>query len=442
MGTTTAAARAQASLLQRLAAARGRTDALFAMVRSEAVYEQPIPERQPIIFYLGHLEAFDWNVLGLQHFGLRPIERTFDRLFACETGTKSDFVQPNPRADWPAPAQITGYRKCVRKALDEHLEASFDPATGHPGETAWLIHAVIEHRLMHAETLAYMLHQLPGDRKSHREGCPSPSARPATPGMVEIPAGTATLGLRRGEDGAFGWDNEFEEQQVAVPAFQIDSYKVTNRDFLHFLANGGYQERSLWSEADWNWLRTSGTSHPAYWILRGSRLFLRTMFDEVPLPMDWPVYVSHAEAAAYARWAGKELPSEAEWHRAAYAAPDGFERAYPWGQLPPDASRGNFGFRRWDPAPVNAFPAGTSAWGVADLIGNGWEWTNTLFAPFPGFEPFPSHPGYSASSFNQRHYVLKGGSARTAECLLRRSFRNWHHPHDPFIYASFRCVQH
>ena len=165
------------------------------------------------------------------------------------------------------------------------------------------------------------------------------------------------------------------------------------------------------------------------------------MFERVPLPLDWPVYVSHAEAAAFARWAGRSLPTEAQWHRAAYGTPDGGERIYPWGDAPPDPTRGNFNFAAWDPQPVTAHPAGASAFGVQDLLGNGWEWTSTPFAPFPGFQPFPFYPGYSADFFDGRHFVMKGGSARTAECLLRRPFRNWFQPRYPYVYATFRCVE-
>ena len=135
-------------------------------------------------------------------------------------------------------------------------------------------------------------------------------------------------------------------------------------------------------------------------------------------------------------------PAKREWHRAAYATPQGSERAYPWGEEPPDASRGNFDLQRWDPTPTSAFPAGRSAYGVADLMGNGWEWTRTVFAPFAGFEAFPFYPGYSANFFDGKHYVLKGGSARTAQCMLRRSFRNWFQTHYPFIYSGFRCIKH
>ena len=167
----------------------------------------------------------------------------------------------------------------------------------------------------------------------------------------------------------------------------------------------------------------------------------RAMFGNVPLPMPWPVYVSHAEASAFARWAGRKLPSEAQWHRAAYGSPDGVERKFPWGDSAPDASRGNFHHRRWDPNPVDAHPGGASAFGVYDLLGNGWEWTSTPFAPLPGFEAFSFYQGYSANFFDGQHFVMKGGSSRTDECMLRRSFRNWFQPHYPYLYATFRCVE-
>lgn len=168
---------------------------------------------------------------------------------------------------------------------------------------------------------------------------------------------------------------------------------------------------------------------------------LRNMFDLRPLPLSWPVYVSHAEASAYARWVGEALPSEAQFHRAAYGTDDGTtERLYPWGDSPPRTGRGNFDCDRWNPVPVGSYPDGDSAFGVADLLGNGWEWTSSAFKPFEGFERFEFYPGYSADFFDDRHFVLKGGSARTSACMLRRSFRNWFQPHYPNIYATFRCV--
>ena len=209
---------------------------------------------------------------------------------------------------------------------------------------------------------------------------------------------------------------------------------------------GGYETRSFWTSEeekdsdDWNW--RSAQRHFTSGVLEAARhqWLYRTMFDEVPLPMDWPVYVSQAEAQAYARWAGKSLPTEAEWQRAAYATPNGAEQSYPWGEQSPDATVGNFDFARWSPVSVNAFPQGQSAFGVDGMLGNGWEWTSTEFAPYPGFEPFPFYRGYSADFFDGKHFVMKGGSARTAACMLRRTFRNWFQAHYQFVYTGFRCL--
>jgi formylglycine-generating enzyme required for sulfatase activity len=150
--------------------------------------------------------------------------------------------------------------------------------------------------------------------------------------------------------------------------------------------------------------------------------------------------VSQAEASAYARWKGRRLPSEAEYHRAAFGAPDGRERPYPWGAAPPDSSRGHFNFAGWDPVPAGSRPMGASAWGVHDLMGNGWEWTSTVFGPFDGFTPMVSYPEYSADFFDGLHYVMKGASPATATELLRPSFRNWFRSNYPFVYAKFRTV--
>jgi formylglycine-generating enzyme required for sulfatase activity len=166
------------------------------------------------------------------------------------------------------------------------------------------------------------------------------------------------------------------------------------------------------------------------------------MFEMTPLPMDAPVYVTLAHARAYAEWKGLRLPTEPEFHRAAYATPGGAERAYPWGSEPPDARRhGNFDYLAWDPVSVAAFPGGDSAFGVSQLVGNGWEWSTTPFAPFPGFAPTSVYPGYSADFFDNQHFVLKGASPRTAALLTRRSLRNWFRPDYPYLYATFRLAE-
>jgi ergothioneine biosynthesis protein EgtB len=431
-------------LIARLAESRAMTDELFRVVRTEALYDRPIPERHRIVFYVGHLEAFDWNLIAGQALGLGQAHPEFDRLFAFGIDPVGGGLPTDQCADWPHVPEIASYNRRVRQELDRML-SGHSQAPAHrwqfPEET--ILNVAIEHRLMHAETLAYMFHQLPLDRKSApRSYSPLPPPVPSAPAearMVEIPAGHATLGIPR-QPGLFGWDNEFEVHVVDVPAFAIDVFKITNGEFLNFMRAGGYDAPRFWDAADWAWIKKEGITHPRFWFERLGQWFYRAMFEETPLPMDWPVYVSHAEAAAYARFTGKSLPTEAQFHRAAYGSPSDEERAFPWGNAPANGGRGNFDFRRWDPAAVASHPAGRSGFGVEDTLGNGWEWTATQFAPFPGFQPFPFYRGYSANFFDGKHYVMKGASPRTAACFSRRSFRNWFQGRYPFVYASFRCV--
>jgi iron(II)-dependent oxidoreductase len=442
------------NLMQRLADARQRSDDLFAVVQPDSLYARPIAERHRIIFYIGHLEAFDWNLFHQRVLQLKPFHPEFDRLFAFGIDPVGGGLPTDQPSDWPSIDAVQDYVRKVRALLDEKLthallDSDLSTPDGFPLTT--LLNVAIEHRLMHAETLAYMLHQLPLDRKKPQTESLSLITPTVVDRSIEIPPGSVTLGLPRGSD-AFGWDNEYEAHTVNLPAFAIDQYKVTNRQYLEFIAAGGYETLSFWVDddngnndnQDWDWKSRQGVSHPAFWRREGNQWLYRTMFHDVPLPLDWPVYVSHAEAQAYARWAGKSLPTEAEWQRAAYATPDD-ESLYRRGEEARDAAEpaehfGNFDFVRWSPVPVNAFPQSQSAFGVHGMLGNGWEWTSSQFAPFPGFEPFPFYRGYSADFFDGKHFVMKGGSARTAACMLRPTFRNWFQAHYQFIYTGFRCV--
>lgn len=392
-----------------LAQARARTDELFQSVSPGALYDRPIPERHRLIFYLGHLEAFDWNLIWHGSLGRAAFDPEFDRLFSFGIDPAPGQLPQDEPSDWPSEHQVRAYNTRVRLALDEVAELA----------PAQLMHVAIEHRLMHAETLSYLLHDLPFEKKAR---CASPvfppgPARPIR--ILEIPAGQVTLGRNAGD--GFGWDNEFEAHVVDVPRFAMSKYKVTNGDYLEFVR--------------------AGAEAPHFWKSRGNEWSYRGMFADIPLPLDWPVYVTHRQATAYAAWLGKCLPTEAQFHRAAYGTLNEAQRSYPWGEEAPDPGRGNFDFCRWDPIPVSAFPRGDSAFGVSQLLGNGWEWTSTRFSPFAGFQPFPFYPGYSANFFDGEHYVLKGGSPRTAARMLRRSFRNWFRPDYPYAYAGFRLVE-
>lgn len=391
-----------------LSFARKIVDDLFACVRGDSLYERPVPQRHRLIFYVGHLEAFDQNLLaGEAGLGAAPAPE-LDKLFAFGIDPEPGKLPSDGPEEWPGLAAVRDYCARVRKAVDAGWEAAPEQ----------LRHVAIEHRLMHGETLAYLLHNLPHERLL------APGVEGVETGgtirneQVEIPGGSVRLG-RCPEEG-FGWDNEFPALTTAVNDFRIDRWKVTNGEYLEFVR--------------------AGAPAPSFWSERKGQWQLRRMFDFVPLPLDWPVYVTQEQAAAYARWRGAALPTEPEWHRAAYGTADGGERAFPWGNAVGQESPGNFDFRRWDPEPVTSHLASASAFGVEGLCGNGWEWTSSPFRPFPGFKQFDWYPGYSEPFFDNEHFVLKGASPRTDGVFLRRSFRNWFRKDYPYVFATFRCL--
>ena len=428
-------------LLGQLRAARKVTDQLFQVVRPEALYDRPIAERHRIIFYIGHLEAFDWNLFRGQTSQLKSFHPGYDRLFAFGIDPMDGQLPADQPQDWPSVADVDRYIHRVRGDLDNLLNSVAPDELQQNDSTPLpvLLHTAIEHRLMHAETLAYMFHRLPFNRKIPQPQPDAPSGQ-FSPRMIEVPAGIATLGLRRDATHPFGWDNEFDAHQVDVPPFRIDKFMVTNGEYAQFVLDGGYRHPECWAEADWEWIQQHGIELPAFWVTQGDSWLYRGMFEHFSLPLDWPVYVSQAEAKAYARWAGKALPTEAQWHRAAYGQPDGAESEYPSPLNEDTKPFGNFDLLRWDAAPVGSPANNTSAFGVVGMLGNGWEWTSSEFAPFPGFQAFSFYPGYSANFFDGKHFVMKGGSPRTAATLLRKSFRNWFQSHYQYAYAGFRCV--
>jgi ergothioneine biosynthesis protein EgtB len=421
---------------------RQRSQALFDLIVPSAYYARPISLRHPIVFYEGHLPAFSLNTLVKKALGRSGVDDRLERLFARGIDPEDEAAaNRGQQASWPAREEVRRFAEaCDALVLDAIANAPI-VQPGHPLlDEAEAVYAILEHEAMHQETLLYMWHQLHYEDKRRPEThTVDTTGRTPEAATLAIPRGRATLGARRGEI-PFGWDNEFDAHVVDVPAFAIAVHNVTNEHFLDFVEAGGYRDAQWWEPGAFHWLQHEGIAHPRFWTQRNGSWRWRGMFEEVDLPAAWPVYVSQAEAAAYARWKGSRLPTEAEYHRAAFADPSGRERSYPWGDTPPDASHGNFDFASWDPVAVDRHPAGRSAWGVHGLMGNGWEWTSTEFAPFSGFRAMASYPEYSADFFDGQHVVMKGASPATALPLLRRSFRNWFRTTYPYVYATFRCV--
>lgn len=407
MLTAAAVVRDYTALLRKV---RAQSDGLFEVIEPSSIYDRPIDARHRVIFYVGHLDGFDSIQICREALGLTSPDSDLDQLFQAGIDPDSGHLPADQPSDWPSLEQVRGYVARCRERVDRYASSA-------PPQ---FLQMIVEHRWMHLETVAYMFHNFdyavkraPGDYRTD-VSAPVPENQ-----WCAVPAGDAVLG--KSNDGEFGWDNEFDLHRVNVPAFQVQRYPVTNGEYLEFVKQGA--------------------PAPHFWMREGNHVYLRCMFERIPLPLSWPVYVTQREAEAYARWRDARLMTEAEFHRAAYGNISAEEQRYPWGNDEPHARHGNFDFDRWDPVPVQSTPAGDSFCGVSQLVGNGWEWTGTPFGPFPGFKARPEYPGYSANFFDGEHFVMKGGSPRTAAGLLRPSFRNWFRRDYPYMYAKFRCVK-
>jgi formylglycine-generating enzyme required for sulfatase activity len=399
---------------------RARSAHLFGLVGPQAYTERPIPLRHPFVFYEGHLPAFSFLTLNERALQQEPVDARLEKLFERGIDPATlDIAGRQARADWPSKPDVAAFgNACDERVYEAIAQSHLSDATVPRLDRGQALYTILEHEQMHHETLVYLIHQLDASRKQRVAQVHRDSAPPHND-IVAIAEGTATLGADPGEI-AFGWDNEFRKVRTEAPAFGIQRYPVTNRDWKRFVEDGGPM--------------------PPFWIARDGGLYVRGVFEEIPLPESWPVCATHDQAEAYARWAGMRLPTEAEYHRAAFGTAGGEERPFPWGNDEPQARHGNFDFVRFDPEPVDAHPDGASAWGIHDLVGNGWEWTSTIFGPHPGFAPMASYPQYSTDFFDGKHYVMKGASPVTARELIRRSFRNWFYGDYPYMYAKFRCV--
>ena len=440
---------------------RARSRALFDLLTDDAYYSQPIALRHPIVFYEGHLPGFSFNTLVKKALGRPSIDARLEQLFARGidphesaggpgrpgraggSGVSAEARADDTRAKaaWPSRDEVRRFGdEADRQVIDALEHADLDRPGDPLLDRAEAVFTILEHEAMHQEKLLYMWHRLPFSQKHT-----PPAYRPRVDGAapreewIDVPAGCATLGVARGAI-AFGWDNEFPALSAQVPAFSIERHDVTNDRFLDFVDAGGYRNPAWWHPEDWAWIEREQIAHPLFWERVDDRWHWRGMFGRIPLPGAWPVYVSQAEASAYARWRGVRLPTEAEFQRAAYGSPDG-ERPHPWGDAAPDSTRSVFDFASWDPEPCGTHPMGASAWGVEDLVGNGWEWTTTPFAPFPGFRAMASYPEYSSDFFDGEHVVMKGASPATARELVRPTFRNWFRARYPYVYATFRCAR-
>lgn len=421
---------------------RAKTLALLEIEES-AFRCQPHPDFSPAGWHLGHIAYTESLWLLERGAGNNCMFPEYRKLFAADGLPKYERVQ------LPSIEETRNYLQVVRNKVLDYLQVADVEAD----ERLWWF--LLQHESQHCETVSFVLElvncqELVVSCQSSRvssqlsvvknldlsiSATPStssipPTSRLPTPDsplpqeMIKIPAGEFEMG----SDAIDALDNERSAHRVYLDTYYIDRYPVTCSQYQIFMAAGGYQNPTWWSDAGWTWLQSEGVTQPLYWQDNAA-------WENHPV-----CGVSYYEAEAYASFVGKRLPTEAEWEKAArWDVKANRSRKYPWGEKEASNDFCNCAANNSQTTPVNAYPKGQSAYGMYDALGNVWEWTSTWFDAYPNFEYYP-YIGYSQIYFDEEHRVLKGGSRVTRPIAMRASFRNWYHPHVREIFAGFRCA--
>lgn len=415
---------------------RLRTHALTACDEEELL-KQHSPLMSPLVWDLAHVGSHEEQWLVRDVGGMEALRPEIDKLYDAFEHSRSS----RPSLPLLDPSDSRSYLAETRSKTLEILERV--PLEGSPLlDGGFAFGMMIQHEEQHAETML-ATHQLRVGEPVLHAVSPAPevlahSDRELKP-EVHVAAGSFAMGT---SVEPWALDNERPVHEVHVPGYWIDTVPVSNGAYLEFMNDGGYSNPDWWTGEGWAHRNEDGLFAPKYWTRDGNRWW-RTRFGVVePVPADEPVqHVSFHEAEAYARWAGRRLPTEAEWEKAARFDPvSERSRRYPWGDEAPTARHANLGGTALRPSPVGSYPAGASALGVHQLIGDVWEWTSSEFGPYPDFRVFP-YREYSEAFFGGGYKVLRGGSWAADRTAIRGTFRNWDHPIRRQIFTGFRTAR-
>ena len=422
-------------IVTELAAARDRTTLLTTTVDDRDLTTQHSPLMSPLVWDLAHIANQEelWLLREVDYAA--PMRPEIDSLYNAFE---------HPRATRPSlpllpPDEARAYGHEVRgRVLDVLERVQFNASQLTSGGFSFGM--IAQHEAQHDETML-ATHQL-------RRGAPvlvaaaPPPAPPDAPGLpreVLVPGGPFTMGT---STEPWALDNERPAHVARVPAFWLDTTPVTNAAYAQFIADGGYHDARWWTAAGWDHRQRAGLSAPLFWRREGNQWLRESFGVTAPVVPDEPVlHVCWYEADAYARWAGRRLPTEAEWEKAARHDPaSGRSRRYPWGDADPAAELANLGQRHLRPAPAGSYPAGAAPCGARQLIGDVWEWTSSDFSPYPGFKAWP-YREYSEVFFGPEYKVLRGGAFGVSPVACRGTFRNWDYPIRRQIFAGFRTAR-
>ncbi|MGA8593170.1 MAG: selenoneine synthase SenA [Bryobacteraceae bacterium] len=432
---------------------RARTLELIADLTDDQMIGPRLAIVNPLRWEVGHVAWFQ------EYWVLRHLRNESPTWPEGDSLYDSARIAHDTRWDLPLPSKsetLAYAQRILDRLLVKHGPAAPEATRRINGyDEAYFVRLGLFHEYMHAEAITYTRQTLEypppkisivqggsdgGQSRESKGGLQS--SHPAL-GDAEIPGGTFLLGSS--PNTTFVFDNEQWAHTVTLTPFRIARTAVSNAEFAAFVDNRGYQRPELWTEEGWRWRESARAEHPVYWQRQAGGRWLRRNFDQwVPLEGRRPVlHVNWYEADAYCRWAGRRLPTEAEWEMAASAEPSRsargirqHKRLFPWGDEPPTPDRANLDWRAMGCVDVEALPAGDSAFGCRQMIGNVWEWTASDFGPYPGFSPGP-YKEYSAPWFGD-HKVLRGGCWVTRSSLIRNNYRNFYQPHRRDVWGGFR----
>jgi iron(II)-dependent oxidoreductase len=424
------------ALVETLTEARERTRWLLSTVSDEDLAAQHDPIMSPLVWDYGHIGNYEELWLLERAFGRGLSDRKLYDIYDASLTPRSERPSLNVLDRPSADRYLDAVREAALEALEDADLDGDDPLL----KSSFVYHMVLQHEYQHNETMLQTLQLMQGAGYRPRSQVKLPSGNQSEEEMIHIAGGPFIMGTN---DRVWALDNEQCAHEIDVPGFYLDRTPVTNRAYLEFVEDGGYDREELWATEGWEWIRGEGISAPKHWYQKEPHDWWtqRFGFDE-PLREDSPVmHVSWFEADAYTRWASKRLPTEAEWEKAASWDPtEGTKRLYPWGMEPPTGERANLDQLAFRPAEVGAYPEGASAYGTLGMIGDVWEWTESEFSAYPGFESFP-YGEYSEIFFDPGYKVLRGGSWATRPGAIRNTFRNWDLPVRRQLFVGFRCAR-
>jgi iron(II)-dependent oxidoreductase len=445
-----------AQLIEALRDTRARTLELVSNLSEEQLIGPRLQIVNPLRWEIGHLAWFQEFWVS-RHLGRRPpVLKHGDELY--------DSARVAHETRWDLPLlerdETLAYMQQVLDRVTEQASEGGQDLTDAEGyDQEYFLNLVLLHEQMHDEAMAYtrqtlsypppVIHEAVANKvRVAPQDAPLTKINNDLTRDAEIPGGKFTLGSAA-EQG-FVFDNEQLAHAVEIASFAISKTAVTNGEFKNFVEDNGYRRSELWTAEGWQWRTAVSADHPVYWRREGNDRWLRRNFDEwIALDERLPViHVNWHEADAYCRWAGRRLPTEAEWEIAASAEPAAKDRGltqhkrrYPWGDDSRTLERANLDWSAMGSVPVDALPAGDSAFGCRQMIGNVWEWTASDFKPYPGFVAGP-YKEYSAPWFGD-HKVLRGGCWVTSSRLIHNTYRNFYTPDRRDVWAGFRtCALH